>query len=172
MSSYQISAQPIHSCTTSLRIPITVGLLPLSDTSYNMREVISIHIGQAGVQIGNACWELFCLEHGIHPERSLHVAIVVAVCLHSLRFAPPPAADASLDASLRSLRHTATTIATCNDLPCAKKRHQPRSRVSQTRSSKRSPEDSRTSTTSVPSTRSPPQRPSPWHTPVPIPSLT
>ena len=26
-----------------------------------MREVISIHIGQAGVQIGNSCWELFCL---------------------------------------------------------------------------------------------------------------
>ena len=23
---------------------------------------------QAGVQIGNACWELFCLEHGIQPD--------------------------------------------------------------------------------------------------------
>merc|ERR1712151_998363 len=33
-----------------------------------MREVISIHLGQAGVQIGNACWELFCLEHGIQPD--------------------------------------------------------------------------------------------------------
>ena len=22
----------------------------------------------AGVQIGNACWELFCLEHGIQPD--------------------------------------------------------------------------------------------------------
>ncbi|VDM39519.1 unnamed protein product [Toxocara canis] len=32
------------------------------------REVISIHIGQAGVQIGNACWELYCLEHGIQPD--------------------------------------------------------------------------------------------------------
>jgi tubulin alpha len=30
-----------------------------------MREAICIHIGQAGIQIGNACWELFCLEHGI-----------------------------------------------------------------------------------------------------------
>ena len=30
-----------------------------------MREVISIHVGQAGVQLGNACWELYCLEHGI-----------------------------------------------------------------------------------------------------------
>jgi hypothetical protein len=33
-----------------------------------MRECLSIHIGQAGVQIGNACWELFCLEHGIQPD--------------------------------------------------------------------------------------------------------
>ena len=33
-----------------------------------MREAICIHIGQAGIQIGNACWELFCLEHGIQPD--------------------------------------------------------------------------------------------------------
>ena len=33
-----------------------------------MREVICIHIGQAGIQVGNACWELFCLEHGIQPD--------------------------------------------------------------------------------------------------------
>ncbi|PIO62302.1 hypothetical protein TELCIR_16151, partial [Teladorsagia circumcincta] len=32
------------------------------------REVISVHIGQAGVQIGNACWELLCHEHGISPN--------------------------------------------------------------------------------------------------------
>jgi tubulin alpha len=32
------------------------------------REVISVHIGQAGVQIGNSCWELYCLEHGIQPD--------------------------------------------------------------------------------------------------------
>ncbi|KAM3875818.1 tubulin alpha chain, testis-specific-like [Diretmus argenteus] len=32
------------------------------------REVISIHVGQAGVQVGNACWELYCLEHGIAPD--------------------------------------------------------------------------------------------------------
>uniref|UniRef100_A0AC35UIP7 Tubulin alpha chain n=1 Tax=Rhabditophanes sp. KR3021 TaxID=114890 RepID=A0AC35UIP7_9BILA len=36
-----------------------------------MREVISIHIGQAGVQIGNACWELYCLEHGIQPDGTM-----------------------------------------------------------------------------------------------------
>eukprot|EP00069_Balaena_mysticetus_P017003 bmy_10259T0 len=28
-----------------------------------MHECISIHVGQVGVQIGNACWELYCLEH-------------------------------------------------------------------------------------------------------------
>merc|ERR1712200_310215 len=33
-----------------------------------MRECISVHIGQAGCQIGNACWELYCLEHGIQPD--------------------------------------------------------------------------------------------------------
>ncbi|CAH1153395.1 unnamed protein product [Phaedon cochleariae] len=33
-----------------------------------MREVISIHVGQAGVQIGNACWELYCLEHNLDKE--------------------------------------------------------------------------------------------------------
>jgi hypothetical protein len=33
-----------------------------------MREIISIHIGQAGIQVGNSCWELYCLEHGIHPD--------------------------------------------------------------------------------------------------------
>lgn len=32
------------------------------------REVISVHVGQGGVQIGNACWELYCLEHGIMPD--------------------------------------------------------------------------------------------------------
>ncbi|XP_053273388.1 tubulin, alpha 8 like 2, partial [Pleuronectes platessa] len=35
---------------------------------FPQRECISIHIGQAGAQIGNACWELYCLEHGIQPD--------------------------------------------------------------------------------------------------------
>merc|ERR1711881_188786 len=34
----------------------------------NMREAISIHVGQGGCQIGNGCWELYCLEHGIQPD--------------------------------------------------------------------------------------------------------
>ncbi len=36
-----------------------------------MREALCLHIGQAGVQIGNACWELFCLEHGIAVQEGV-----------------------------------------------------------------------------------------------------
>uniref|UniRef100_A0A914RIE7 Tubulin alpha chain n=1 Tax=Parascaris equorum TaxID=6256 RepID=A0A914RIE7_PAREQ len=32
------------------------------------REIISLHVGQAGVQIGSACWELYCVEHGITAD--------------------------------------------------------------------------------------------------------
>jgi tubulin alpha len=39
-----------------------------------MRECISVHVGQAGCQMGNACWELYCLEHGIQPDGMLHAA--------------------------------------------------------------------------------------------------
>jgi len=35
------------------------------------RETISIHVGQAGIQIGNTTWELYCLEHGIQPDGTL-----------------------------------------------------------------------------------------------------
>ncbi len=35
------------------------------------RECISVHVGQAGCQIGNACWELYCLEHGIQPDGTM-----------------------------------------------------------------------------------------------------
>merc|ERR1712036_193154 len=41
-------------------------------SSFIMRECISIHVGQAGVQIGNSCWELYCLEHGIQPDGRLY----------------------------------------------------------------------------------------------------
>lgn len=33
-----------------------------------MREIISLHVGQAGIQIGNACWKLYCKEHNINPD--------------------------------------------------------------------------------------------------------
>lgn len=36
-----------------------------------MRECISVHVGQAGIQIGTSCWELYCLEHGIGPDGSI-----------------------------------------------------------------------------------------------------
>jgi tubulin alpha len=36
-----------------------------------MKELISIHVGAAGVQVGDACWELFCLEHGVLSDGSL-----------------------------------------------------------------------------------------------------
>uniref|UniRef100_A0A672TES5 Tubulin alpha chain n=1 Tax=Sinocyclocheilus grahami TaxID=75366 RepID=A0A672TES5_SINGR len=35
---------------------------------HSKRECISMHVGQAGAQMGNACWELYCLEHGIQPD--------------------------------------------------------------------------------------------------------
>merc|ERR1712168_1286662 len=51
-----------------LKVHCVVRLLELINHKENMREVISIHVGQAGVQMGNACWELYCLEHGIQPD--------------------------------------------------------------------------------------------------------
>jgi hypothetical protein len=36
-----------------------------------MREVISIQIGQAGAQVGAACWSLYCLEHAIEVDGRL-----------------------------------------------------------------------------------------------------
>ena len=39
-----------------------------------MREAILIHMGQAGAQIGNACWELFCLEHGAPAFAFIHLS--------------------------------------------------------------------------------------------------
>ncbi|XP_050526279.1 tubulin alpha-4 chain-like [Daktulosphaira vitifoliae] len=34
----------------------------------NKRQVITIHVGQAGVQMGNAVWELYNVEHGIGED--------------------------------------------------------------------------------------------------------
>ena len=36
-----------------------------------MRECLSIHIGQAGVNMGDACWKQYCMEHGIKPDGSM-----------------------------------------------------------------------------------------------------
>ena len=47
-----------------------------------MRECLSIHIGQAGVQIGNSCWELYCLEHGIAPDGEIIIYLEGVYKLH------------------------------------------------------------------------------------------
>ena len=46
-----------------------------------MRECISIHIGQAGIQLENACWELYCLEHSIQVS---FLNPNLSIFLHSL----------------------------------------------------------------------------------------
>lgn len=43
-----------------------------------------MHVEQAGMQIGNACWELFCLEHGIQPGRTITNGL--ANRFHAYRF--------------------------------------------------------------------------------------
>ncbi|EZA47693.1 Tubulin alpha-8 chain [Ooceraea biroi] len=37
-----------------------------------INEIVTIFVGQAGTQVSSACWELFCLEHGIEPNGSLY----------------------------------------------------------------------------------------------------
>merc|ERR1711972_1043550 len=65
VASQRLPRKPFH--------PFSFFPKPLRNTEVaslvdKMREALCIHIGQAGVQIGNACWELFCLEHGIQPD--------------------------------------------------------------------------------------------------------
>ncbi|GLJ11108.1 hypothetical protein SUGI_0143140 [Cryptomeria japonica] len=40
----------------------------LCNEASKRRECISIHIGQARIQVRNACWELYCLEQDIQPD--------------------------------------------------------------------------------------------------------
>jgi len=42
-----------------------------------MREVVSVHVGQAGVQVGDACWELYCLEHAITADGCISCGTVL-----------------------------------------------------------------------------------------------
>merc|ERR1711990_188710 len=56
-----------------IRLPnsLLLGLIDISLKNFyqiKMRECISVHVGQAGVQMGNSCWELYCLEHGLGPD--------------------------------------------------------------------------------------------------------
>jgi tubulin alpha len=52
----------------SLQGILATAVQPLHN---KMKELISIHVGAAGVQLGNACWDLFCLEHGVLSDGSL-----------------------------------------------------------------------------------------------------
>ena len=47
-----------------------MNFIPLYEEYYpcDYREIICLHIGQAFLEIGSSCWELFCLEHGIRPD--------------------------------------------------------------------------------------------------------
>lgn len=36
--------------------------------SFNQRETLSFHIGQAGIQIGSELWKLYCMEHDISGD--------------------------------------------------------------------------------------------------------
>ncbi|KAJ6078572.1 hypothetical protein N7467_008325 [Penicillium canescens] len=47
-------------------------------------EICHIHLGQAGIQLGNAAWELYLLEHGISPDGHIN---------------PNPADESGLDSS-------------------------------------------------------------------------
>lgn len=49
-------------CTSNKLVSLTISCVCFQ------RECISVHVGQAGVQMGNACWELYCLEHGIRTD--------------------------------------------------------------------------------------------------------
>merc|ERR1711970_794471 len=58
----------IYSFRASLRQHISCDFTDIFISTITMRECISVHVGQAGCQMGNACWELYCMEHGIHPD--------------------------------------------------------------------------------------------------------
>ncbi|XP_026977286.1 tubulin alpha chain-like 3 [Sagmatias obliquidens] len=55
-------------CLECISFDILGVILQDISTGGKQRECLSVHIGQAGVQIGDACWELYCLEHGIQPD--------------------------------------------------------------------------------------------------------
>ena len=67
LHSYAVCAKRFCSSTKWYAFFISLAMCRTFDF-LSQRECISIHVGQAGVQIGNACWELYCLEHGIQPD--------------------------------------------------------------------------------------------------------
>lgn len=51
-------------------------------------EVVTVFLGQAGVQIANACWELFCIEHGVKPDGFLYDGFKIVDKTFQTFFAP------------------------------------------------------------------------------------
>ena len=47
---------------------------------------LGANLGQAGIQAGNACWELYCLEHGIQPDGQMPSDKTIG----GGKLAPPP----------------------------------------------------------------------------------
>ncbi|XP_065211763.1 tubulin alpha-4 chain-like [Planococcus citri] len=41
-----------------------------------MNQILSLHIGQAGIQVGSACWELLTYEQGLRPDGGIADTIV------------------------------------------------------------------------------------------------
>ena len=57
----------MYMSTIHFSVDLFVCSFTIDDVCFQ-RECISVHVGQAGVQMGNSCWELYCLEHGIQPD--------------------------------------------------------------------------------------------------------
>ncbi|TRY55674.1 hypothetical protein DNTS_016521 [Danionella cerebrum] len=67
LRSYKKKVFPFLNSSAFILRTLDVGLKE-NKKFLKMRECISMHVGQAGAQMGNACWELYCLEHGIQPD--------------------------------------------------------------------------------------------------------
>ena len=61
-----------------------------------MREVISIQIGDAGIRLGNASWDLFRVEHGISDDGELELTPVGEDGLRCHDFSCPDDAESPL----------------------------------------------------------------------------
>ena len=70
---------PINASINALCSPVDSLNRSVSILSNESSEIISLHFGQAGVQVGNQCWELYCLEHGIEPDGTMPSDTTVGV---------------------------------------------------------------------------------------------
>ncbi|XP_050546811.1 tubulin alpha-2 chain-like [Daktulosphaira vitifoliae] len=68
----------------SKEVESTVLSTPPPPFPLTQGEFIFIHVGQAGIQIGSACWELFCLEHGINPDGTVQKLTTSSTSIFSL----------------------------------------------------------------------------------------